>query len=626
MLSFFRLFYIALLITILFLVVALAKGGNEEGSSLHSRSAFCMKRGRYYGRHFPLDNPERHVPWVFEAVYDPQTKQVDVTTLSRAACSFNRTTWKYLAKRFPQHRKFLANGLDSNILVSVEDWSDYDYTGGYNPNQGLLGKDMTCAFYRYLSPSSQSRKATSTNHDEEPGNVLVARTGTRVSKEDQIFVSIVGCSTIQITCPAPDKSMTPWDTMRLERRALSQSNTTTTAASPPVLAAAKEGAESSLGDPHTALFPVCSLPSSNSKHKKYKLSVCTATSRSKREHLVEWIEYHRLLGVEHFFIYDTAATTASTTGSLSRQLTDYKSEGIVSVISWPFQNCVRGMGSGRGTWWVDEQLAPGSPFAYFQPPRAIAQTAALASCYSRFKHTSKYMLHMDDDEFFNFNASAFISSSSSSSLPNLVDLADELFEKNPLAPSLRFSPVDMLDCRSVASSSSEQYQYLKHVFGDTVLWNKSPGEVLTDLVHVTGTLPASSPSMHALPRLAVWRHGKRGQQYEGKMLLRTDMVRMFFVHYVTQLEPSFDFAKHKPFDLPWDKASVLHYRVPIQISKAPWGSPIPIYSQGNTSAFCLMWMTSVLQGKDEHKLTYQHIQERLRLETNERYLLRRQLT
>ena len=38
-------------------------------------------------------------------------------------------------------------------------------------------------------------------------------------------------------------------------------------------------------------------------------SVCAATSRGHRkEHkdlLIEWIEYHRLLGVEHFFIYDT---------------------------------------------------------------------------------------------------------------------------------------------------------------------------------------------------------------------------------------------------------------------------------------------------------------------------------
>ncbi len=36
---------------------------------------------------------------------------------------------------------------------------------------------------------------------------------------------------------------------------------------------------------------------------------------------------------------------------------------------------------------------------FFQPPRAVAHTAALASCYSRFRHAAEWIGHVDDDEF-----------------------------------------------------------------------------------------------------------------------------------------------------------------------------------------------------------------------------------
>ena len=99
---------------------------------------------------------------------------------------------------------------------------------------------------------------------------------------------------------------------------------------------------------------------------------------NRREHLVEWIEFHRLIGVQHFFIYDT--TQISTAASLTQLLTDYIQEGLVTVIVWPYSNCVRRMASGDWILWFDK----GEKQQYgFQPPRAIAQSAALASCYSR---------------------------------------------------------------------------------------------------------------------------------------------------------------------------------------------------------------------------------------------------
>lgn len=60
-------------------------------------------------------------------------------------------------------------------------------------------------------------------------------------------------------------------------------------------------------------------------------------------------------------------------------LADYVHQGLLTVVRWPYQNCVRNMGSGR-------KVVLGAPLnKVFTPPRAIAQTAALASCYSRWE-------------------------------------------------------------------------------------------------------------------------------------------------------------------------------------------------------------------------------------------------
>ena len=44
---------------------------------------------------------------------------------------------------------------------------------------------------------------------------------------------------------------------------------------------------------------------------EYNISICSSTSQSNKALLVEWLEYHRLLGVEHFFIYDTFFNSSS---------------------------------------------------------------------------------------------------------------------------------------------------------------------------------------------------------------------------------------------------------------------------------------------------------------------------
>lgn len=65
------------------------------------------------------------------------------------------------------------------------------------------------------------------------------------------------------------------------------------------------------------------------KEKKYNLSVC-AIFKDETKYLKEWIEYHRLVGVDHFYLYNN--------NSIDRPavlLTPYIKAGIVTLISWP---------------------------------------------------------------------------------------------------------------------------------------------------------------------------------------------------------------------------------------------------------------------------------------------------
>jgi len=63
--------------------------------------------------------------------------------------------------------------------------------------------------------------------------------------------------------------------------------------------------------------------------KKYNLSIC-AIFKNESNYLREWIEYHRLVGVDHFYLY-----TNNTTDSSREVLQPYISRKIVTLINWP---------------------------------------------------------------------------------------------------------------------------------------------------------------------------------------------------------------------------------------------------------------------------------------------------
>src|SRR5262245_23964419 len=62
---------------------------------------------------------------------------------------------------------------------------------------------------------------------------------------------------------------------------------------------------------------------------KYQLTIC-AIFKNEKKYLKEWIEYHRLIGVDHFYLYNNNSSDHPL-----ELLLPYIKTGIVTVIAWP---------------------------------------------------------------------------------------------------------------------------------------------------------------------------------------------------------------------------------------------------------------------------------------------------
>jgi hypothetical protein len=470
-------------------------------ASYHSNlmnSAFCKPRSFYRNRNHPTDLPEHHLPWIWEAVLDPVQKVVEISTLSRVSCQFQHDQWKDLLALFPSYRHQLGYGLDSNILVPIDlPWTIPSY---------FNDKYIWCEYF----------------HDDE----LVYSKYSRRIRGKQPF-SYLG--SYQIRCPLPEISI--WNRLRLQ-----------------LLPLHDQFPNNSFSNVTIAVSP-CQLPTYNPNAKKYKLAICTATNRahSRIENLVEWLEYHRIAGVDHVYLYDTSIADERG-ASTHRIMQHYIDEGFLTIISWPFHSCVRNMAKGRFVLYRNESDNSTVLHKEFRPPKPITQYAALASCYTRFKHTSKYIVYIDDDEYLVYSANALAAKYSLQRPPrSLVEVADLLFDRHPRAPAIRFEPIIFLPCNAtthVEYLSSQVFEYD----------NKS-------------TLAEYFPT--PLPRLGTWSLSKRFLEYESKLIMRTDAVGMFYIHFVSMMEAN----SSKPWKidhavtLPMTMLTLFHFKKPASLSR-----------------------------------------------------------
>ena len=64
------------------------------------------------------------------------------------------------------------------------------------------------------------------------------------------------------------------------------------------------------------------------KNKKYDVSIC-AIFKNEGKYLKEWIEYHKIVGVQHFYLYNNFSTD-----NYKEVLKPYVEEGLVTLTDW----------------------------------------------------------------------------------------------------------------------------------------------------------------------------------------------------------------------------------------------------------------------------------------------------
>jgi hypothetical protein len=117
------------------------------------------------------------------------------------------------------------------------------------------------------------------------------------------------------------------------------------------------------------------IQAENPQSKPYTLSIC-ALFKNEAKYLKEWIEYHLLVGVDHFYLYDVGSKDHFT-----KVLKPYIEKNLVTLVHWP-------------------------DFIGEQPENNIAawalgtQVPAYENAvYFRAKNETKWLVFLDIDEF-----------------------------------------------------------------------------------------------------------------------------------------------------------------------------------------------------------------------------------
>lgn len=116
------------------------------------------------------------------------------------------------------------------------------------------------------------------------------------------------------------------------------------------------------------------LNTSSDVNKKYNFSIC-AIFKNKAEYLKEWIEYHRILGVEHFYLYNIESRDF-----FQPVLAPYIRDGVVTLVNWP--ELIKRESSNAEVWALNTQIP-----AYENAVNFLA------------REETKWLVFVDIDEF-----------------------------------------------------------------------------------------------------------------------------------------------------------------------------------------------------------------------------------
>jgi hypothetical protein len=183
-------------------------------------------------------------------------------------------------------------------------------------------------------------------------------------------------------------------------------------------------------------------------------------------------------------------------------------------------------------------------------------------------------------------------------------MSDKLFARYPQYSAMKLSPIIMHRCEEKTAellpktSTNAQMQTQMAVHVNT---NDFDPRAVNALLARRKRF-AGEPFLRDA-RLGRWPYGEKHAYSEGKLIMRTDAVAMYFVHYVTVIETN-DLGKklyRGTLHLPLSRAAVLHYRQPASESGVIWGTRIPFNESMQARACANRFHTLQYMGPGPHR-------------------------
>jgi hypothetical protein len=137
--------------------------------------------------------------------------------------------------------------------------------------------------------------------------------------------------------------------------------------------------------------------------EEYNISIYTMV-RDKTYELVEWIEYHLMIGIQHFYLYDHFSSD-----NLESFLQSYMERNIVTIIRWPYKPL-------KGHHWN------------------MIQSASMNHALKNFGPFNRWMGYFDVDEYFQIKN---ISNFTFGNIP-LSNLLDQTFPESKYPGGVQF--------------------------------------------------------------------------------------------------------------------------------------------------------------------------------------------
>lgn len=143
------------------------------------------------------------------------------------------------------------------------------------------------------------------------------------------------------------------------------------------------------------------LESQDFKEYKYNVSIC-AIFLNEAPYLREWIEFHKMVGVEHFYLYNNMSTD-----NFKHVLNSYEEDDLITLIDWniphgqvsAYKNCIKRF-SGQTRWIgfidLDEFVVPRKNKIYDFLKQYNYQCGAILIYWRTFGSSGKIKRNLDE--------------------------------------------------------------------------------------------------------------------------------------------------------------------------------------------------------------------------------------